>query len=138
MIPFSQLNSLTSAFLQCSGDMVTPSLLNAFMCLLDIVFNALFIPHFGVLGAGMGTALACAVISLIMAWRCFISNKRLRLRRMDKHHFDRNILKKALNRPFSMPKANVTQVRPSTLGIPLIMSRFWYFQQSLRMNTKPP
>lgn len=103
MIPFSQLNSLTSAFLQCSGDMVTPSLLNAFMCLLDIVFNALFIPHFGVLGAGMGTALACAVISLIMAWRCCISNKRLRLRRMDKHHFDRNILKKAFQ--IGMPVA---------------------------------
>ena len=32
MIPFSQLNSLTSAFLQCSGDMVTPSILNAVMC----------------------------------------------------------------------------------------------------------
>lgn len=47
--------------------MVTPSILNAVMCGLDVVFNALLIPHFGVLGAGMGTALACAVISLIMA-----------------------------------------------------------------------
>ena len=27
MVPFSQLNSLCSAFLQCSGDMVTPSVL---------------------------------------------------------------------------------------------------------------
>lgn len=58
MIPFSQLNSLTSAFLQCSGDMVTPSILNAVMCVLDILFNSLLIPRFGVLGAGMGTALA--------------------------------------------------------------------------------
>ena len=50
MIPFSQLNSLTSAFLQCSGDMVTPSILNAVMCVLDILFNSLLIPRFGVLG----------------------------------------------------------------------------------------
>ena len=73
------------------------------MCGLDVVFNALLIPHFGVLGAGMGTALACAVISLIMAWRCCISNKRLRIRRTDKHPFDRNILKKAFQ--IGMPVA---------------------------------
>lgn len=103
MIPFSQLNSLTSAFLQCSGDMVTPSILNAVMCVLDILFNSLLIPRFGVLGAGMGTALACAIISLIMAWRCCICNKQLHLRRTDKHHFDRNILRKAFQ--IGMPVA---------------------------------
>ena len=63
MLPFSQLNSLMSSFLQCSGDMVTPSILNAVMCVLDVIFNALLIPVFGVMGAGMGTMLACAVIS---------------------------------------------------------------------------
>lgn len=54
MLPFSQLNSLTAGFLQCAGDMVTPSVLNAVMCGLDVVCNALLIPHFGVLGAGDG------------------------------------------------------------------------------------
>ena len=103
MLPFSQLNSLMSSFLQCSGDMVTPSILNAVMCVLDVVFNALFIPRFGVLGAGMGTALACAIISLIMTWRCCICNKQLHLRRTDKHHFDRNILRKAFQ--IGMPVA---------------------------------
>ncbi len=103
MIPFSQLNSLTSAFLQCSGDMVTPSVLNAIMCILDVIFNSLFIPRFGVLGAGIGTALACALISLMMAWRCCISNKRLHLRRTDKHPYDRNILRKAFQ--IGMPVA---------------------------------
>ena len=103
MIPFSQLNSLSSSFLQCSGDMVTPSVLNAVMCGLDVVFNALLIPHFGVLGAGMGTALACAVVSLIMTWRCCISNKRLHLRCTDSYPFDRNILKKAFQ--IGMPVA---------------------------------
>ena len=95
MIPFSQLNSLTSAFLQCSGDMVTPSILNAVMCVLDIIFNALLIPVFGVMGAGMGTMLACAVISLTGAWFCCVRNPRLRLRRKEKTVFDTKILKTA-------------------------------------------
>lgn len=79
MIPFSQLNSLSSSCLQCSGDMVTPSILNAVMCGLDVVFNAIFIPHFGVAGAGIGTTAACMVVSLIMLWCCCVKNTRLRL-----------------------------------------------------------
>lgn len=78
-LPFSQLNLLCSSFLQCGGDMVTPSILNSSMCLLDIVFNAFFIPRYGVLGAGIGTGLAYVVISLLMAWRCCIANEQLRL-----------------------------------------------------------
>ena len=81
MLPFSQLNSLCASFLQCCGDMLTPSLLNAGMCGLDVVFNALFIPRFGVLGAGIGTALACAVVSLAMAFFCCLRNPQLRLNR---------------------------------------------------------
>lgn len=95
MLPFSQLNSLMSSFLQCSGDMVTPSILNAVMCVLDIIFNALLIPVFGVMGAGMGTMLACAVISLTGAWFCCVRNPRLRLRRKEKTVFDTKILKTA-------------------------------------------
>lgn len=95
MLPFSQLNSLTAGFLQCAGDMVTPSVLNAVMCGLDVVCNALLIPHFGVLGAGMGTALACALVSLAMGWCCCVRNAQLRLRRSETHAFRPEILKKA-------------------------------------------
>ena len=95
MLPFSQLNSLTAGFLQCAGDMVTPSVLNAVMCGLDVVCNALLIPHFGVLGAGMGTALACALVSLAMARCCCVRNAQLRLRRGETHAFRPEILKKA-------------------------------------------
>lgn len=95
MLPFSQLNSMTSSFLQCSGDMVTPSILNAAMCVLDVIFNAIFIPKYGVMGAGIGTALACAVISLIMAGRCCIANEKLRIFCGEKHVFEPEILKKA-------------------------------------------
>lgn len=95
MLPFSQLNSLTAGFLQCAGDMVTPSVLNAVMCGLDVVCNALLIPRFGVFGAGMGTALACALVSLAMGWCCCVRNAQLRLRRGETHAFRPEILKKA-------------------------------------------
>ena len=95
MLPFSQLNSLTSSFLQCTGDMVTPSILNALMCVLDVIFNALLIPHYGVFGAGLGTMPACAVTSLIMLWRCCGRNAALRLRRNERHGLDADILKNA-------------------------------------------
>lgn len=95
MLPFSQLSNLCSSYLQCCGDMITPSILNAVMCLLDVVFNAIFIPKYGVLGAGIGTGLACAVISLILAWRCCISNRSLSLLRRERGCFQGEILKKA-------------------------------------------
>ena len=95
-LPFQQLNALCSGFLQCSGDMVTPSILNAVMCALDVAFNTLFIPRYGVLGAGLGTGLACAVISLVMAWRCCFCNAALRLRRKETGRFESEILRKAL------------------------------------------
>lgn len=95
MLPFSQLNSLCSSFLQCCGDMVTPSILNAVMCVLDVVFNAIFIPMYGVLGAGLGTTLACAVVSIIMAYCCCVRNETLRLRGSEKSPFDPSIIKNA-------------------------------------------
>ena len=95
-LPFLQLNSLASSFLQCSGDMVTPSILTAAMCILDIIFNAIFIPKYGVLGAGIGTALACTAVCLVMLWCCCGRDKHLKLNRADKSRFDSSILKKAL------------------------------------------
>lgn len=95
MLPFSQLNNLCASYLQCCGDMITPSILNSAMCLLDVVFNWIFIPKYGVLGAGIGTGLACAVVSLIMVWRCCVSNKRLSLLRRERGCYQGEILKKA-------------------------------------------
>lgn len=96
MIPFSQLNSLSSSFLQCSGDMLTPSILNAVMCVLDVIFNSIFIPMFGVMGAGLGTTAACAVVSLLMAWRCYFRSPQLSLIHRKEHTgFRSDILKRA-------------------------------------------
>ena len=102
-LPFVQLGSLCASYLRCCGDMVTPSILNSLMCLLDVIFNAVFIPKYGVLGAGIGTGLAFAVISLFMAWRCCISNKSLSLLRREKACFQGEILKKAFR--IGMPVA---------------------------------
>lgn len=95
MIPFFQMNSLSSSYLQCAGDMVTPSVLNAVMCVLDVIFNALFIPQYGVLGAGMGTTLACIVISVFMMAFCYLRNKELSLLKSGKSKFSFNIIKTA-------------------------------------------
>ncbi len=103
MLPFLQLNALASSTLRCSGDMVTPSVLNAAMCVLDVIFNAIFIPIYGVLGASIGTTLACAVIALIMLWRCCISNPKLCLINREKGYLNKNILKKAFQ--IGMPVA---------------------------------
>ncbi len=95
MVPFSQLNSLCASFLQSTGDMVTPSILNAAMCGLDVFFNSLLIPRLGVFGAGLGTASACAVVSLLMAIQCLLRNDHLRLNRREKDRVHGAILNKA-------------------------------------------
>lgn len=95
MIPFFQINCLASSCLQCAGDMVTPSILNGAMCVLDVIFNALLIPRYKVLGAGIGTALSCVVVSIIMLYFCCIRNKQLNLLHSKKDKFNSDILKKA-------------------------------------------
>ncbi len=95
MLPFFQMNCLASSYLQCAGDMVTPSVLNAIMCVLDVIFNAIFIPKYKVLGAGIGTALACVVISIFMMFFCYIRNKELNILKSGKIIFNFNIIKSA-------------------------------------------
>ncbi len=82
-LPFLQLNYLSGSMLRCSGNMRIPSLLSILMCLLDVVFNMLFIfptrtvhignlpltlpgAGMGVAGAALGTALAILVTSGLM------------------------------------------------------------------------
>lgn len=96
MLPFTQLCSLTSSFLQCAGDMLTPSILNAVMCVLDVAFNALLIPRLGVFGAGLGTMLACAVVAVVMVILCCFRNESLRFRSGEHHPVDGAVLKTAL------------------------------------------
>ena len=81
--PFMQLNQLSAGMLRCAGDIKTPSLMEAALCVLDVALNfflifpsrivtlgstSVFIPGagLGVAGAAIGTGLAFVIISLWM------------------------------------------------------------------------
>ena len=42
-LPLFQLNFLSAAMLRCSGNMLLPSMINILMCILDVIFNFIFI-----------------------------------------------------------------------------------------------
>ena len=56
-IPIWETNFLMAAMLRSAGNMIVPSVVNVCACLLDVVFNYLFIfvAGLGVLGAALGT-----------------------------------------------------------------------------------
>lgn len=95
-LPFVQLNSLCSSMLQSSGNMRTPSILNASMCLLDIFFNWIFIRHFGVMGAALGTAMAELTIVCIMIYEIAVRSPVYRYRPGERHRINTGILSRAL------------------------------------------
>ena len=82
-IPFMQLGWTCGAMLQASGNMRTPATLNILMCLMDVVFNYLFIYvlDMGVRGAALGTGLAEAVTALLMLYAVTLRSPQLRLDR---------------------------------------------------------
>lgn len=94
-LPFQEMNRMAASFLQCAGNMVVPSILNAAMCLLDVVFNALLIPRYGVLGAALGTGLATAVVCVAEMWFCCLRYEPLRLNRRESCSPDASILRRA-------------------------------------------
>lgn len=97
-LPAIQLNRLAGGMLQCSGDMRTPGCLNILMCVLDVVFNSIFIfpsrtvsfaglrvfipgAGFHVMGAALGTALAELVTAVLMISFLCLRSHVFRLRR---------------------------------------------------------
>lgn len=80
--PLFQFEMLFGSMLKCSGNMKVPSMLNILMCVLDVAFNAIFIfvLHFGVVGAAMGTACAYLVTMLLMSYFLLCRSDMLRLK----------------------------------------------------------
>ncbi len=93
-IPTMQLSFFGGSMLQCSGNMKVPSLLNIFMCVLDVFLNFLLIfptrdIHFlgmtlslpgagmGVKGAALGTGLAEAITAILMLYFLLVRSKEL-------------------------------------------------------------
>lgn len=97
-IPFNLMRILAGNMLQCAGDMRTPSILNASMCGLDVVFNYFLIfptrtvslfgaeltvwgAGNGVAGAAMGTALSEVVVAIILLFVVCFRSPALRITR---------------------------------------------------------
>ena len=95
-LPAMQMNMLASGMLRSSGNMVTPSLLNIVMCLLDVVFNFFLIfptrtisvfgaempvygAGLGVTGAAIGTALATVIVAAMLLYSLCVKSPELNL-----------------------------------------------------------
>ena len=92
-IPVFEMTFMMSAMLRCSGNVKLPSMLNMLLCLLDVVFNFLFIfpsadyhilgmtihvygAGMGVIGAALGTAVAEVIVcALLFYFLCFRSRQ---------------------------------------------------------------
>lgn len=81
-LPFVLLFHLNAAMLKSSGNMRVPSLLSMSMCVLDVVFNYVFIYilDLGVRGAALGTLCAYIVVSLVMLRESVFRSRILSLR----------------------------------------------------------
>ena len=93
-LPFMQIGFYGSSMLECSGEMVLPSVLYIIMCVLDVVFNFLLIfptrlvsvfgadftmpgAGMGVTGAALGTGIAEVIGAALMMWFLLVRNKNL-------------------------------------------------------------
>ncbi len=65
-----QWSGLSASMLKCSGNMKIPSALNIAMCVMDVLFNYLFIYilDMGVIGAALGTGLAELITATLMTY----------------------------------------------------------------------
>ena len=79
---FFQMEGLAGSMLKCSGNMKIPSILNIGMCVMDVVFNYLFIYvlGLGVMGAAIGTGLAMLVTACMMMYFLIVKSKMLSLK----------------------------------------------------------
>ncbi len=78
---FFQMEGLAGSMLKCSGNMKIPSILNIGMCVMDVVFNYIFIYilGMGVVGAAIGTGLAMLVTACAMMYFLLVKSKMLSL-----------------------------------------------------------
>lgn len=79
-LPVLEINTLAAGSLRCSGNIKVPSLLNAMMCILDIIFNYLFIFIFnmGTAGAAYGTFAAYIITMILMLYFLAIKDSQLK------------------------------------------------------------
>lgn len=99
VMPFFQLSNLSGSMLKCSGNMRIPSIMSVMMCVLDVVFNYIFIFvfHLGVLGVAIGTGLAIVIGGSVQAYYAVCKSDMLSLvKRMEKFVFNWDYIRNAL------------------------------------------
>lgn len=81
-IPVGAVGWAASAMLQASGNMKVPSIMFTGMCVLDVVFNYIFIfvCGMGVAGAALGTGLSELVTSAFAVWFVLFKSKELNIK----------------------------------------------------------
>lgn len=79
--PLFQMSGLAGSMLKCSGNMKIPSMLNIMMCVLDVIFNYIFIYvcGLGVPGAALGTSLAYFTTAVAMMYFLLFRDRHLSL-----------------------------------------------------------
>jgi putative MATE family efflux protein len=107
------LNALAGGMLQCSGNMKIPSILNALMCGMDVVFNAFLIfpqheisllnykiiipgANLGVTGAALGTAFAEILTACLMLYFLCFRTPSLRLKKGESYKPTKECLNRAI------------------------------------------
>ena len=78
---FFQAEGLAGSMLKCSGNMKIPSMLNIGMCVMDVLFNYIFIYilDLGVMGAAIGTGVAMLITAGLMLYFLLVKSKMLSL-----------------------------------------------------------
>lgn len=79
-LPVMQVMVLANAMLRSAGNMQVPTLVGVMMCALDVVFNIVLIPRYGVVGAALATTLAAIVAASTAMGYLLLKNRELRLR----------------------------------------------------------
>ena len=80
-IPVGAIGWVASACLQASGNMKVPSIMFIGMCVLDVVFNWIFIYglDMGVAGAALGTGMSEVVTTIFVLWYVLTRSKELKI-----------------------------------------------------------
>ena len=103
-VPVMQLLFLSNGMLRSSGNMKTPMALGVLMCVLDVVFNLLLIPIWGVVGAALATSIAAVVTTICSFSYLITKSPELRLK----------------GEPFSNFKFQIPIIRRSLkIGLPM-------------------
>lgn len=96
-LPLSLMNTWAVQMLQSTGNTRLPGITMMVMCVLDVLFNYVFIfvLHLGVTGAALGTSLSTVCSSLFLAFQVLVKDPMLKGKLQ--FHFTRNSIRQAFH-----------------------------------------